>query len=87
MTTGQLPIDGLDFSKASYHPLEFWDVNTDREDGASQGVTHFSRSHERQGKLVPELELLEGKLHGSFQALVGEKNKGRHLRTARVTSG
>ena len=41
-------------------------LTMDAEDHMLQGETHFSSSHERQSKLVPEMELLEGKLHGSF---------------------
>ena len=57
------------------HPMQV-NLTTDAEGCAARGETHFSSSHERQSELVPEVELLEGKLHGSLQALV-RKEEGR----------
>ena len=51
-------------------------LTADAEGCAARGETHFSSSHERQSELVPEVELLEGKLRGSLQALV-RKEEGR----------
>ena len=67
------------------HPMQV-KLTTDTEGCAAWGETHFSSSHERQSELVPEVELLEGKLHGSLQALV-RKEEDRRVRVAGVPAG
>lgn len=41
------------------------------------GTGRFPRRHQRQGKLVPQMELLEGELHGSLQTLGGSSERAR----------